>query len=345
MSSSPSIIVALALALPSLVLAQARPHLGIWGSETPADDGKPGVEIRDVEPGGPADQGGLRPGDRITALGETLVNNFDELKKAVSNHKPGDAVTFQITRDNADQNVTVTLGEAPIRPDRQRGPFGPEVGDMPDIFTPQPMIGLRLQPIDDEMAKQLNLPQAAGLLVADVLEGGPADKAGVRVDDVVMAFEGNAIGSPEQLRDAIRGKKKGDSVTLNILRQGQNQDIAVTVDVRSAAFSAPADPSNGDTLFRDTLERLQQQVGSLEERVRTNASQTLDEVGKRLEKWESQAQMRDTEQLKALQERVANLEKSIDQRIESALKRLEDRLGERLKSSGESPADVELPKP
>jgi exonuclease VII large subunit len=132
---------------------------------------------------------------------------------------------------------------------------------------------------------------------------------------------------------------------LNILRQGQNQDIAVTVDVRSAAFSAPADPSNGDTLFRDTLERLQQQVGSLEERVRTNASQTLDEVGKRLEKWESQAQMRDTEQLKALQERVANLEKSIDQRIESALKRLEDRLGERLKSSGESPADVELPKP
>jgi S1-C subfamily serine protease len=74
--------------------------------------------------------------------------------------------------------------------------------------------------------------QEYGLLVSGLVEGGPADTAGLMVGDVVVGFEGEAIQEPEHLVMRLRGDRVGKPVTLTVLRGGVTQDVAVTVGER-----------------------------------------------------------------------------------------------------------------
>jgi S1-C subfamily serine protease len=70
------------------------------------------------------------------------------------------------------------------------------------------------------------------LLVIAVTSGSPAARAGVLVGDVLLAFDGQPIESPEDLLDLLIGDRVGRGVTLHVLRGGAAQDIVVTVGER-----------------------------------------------------------------------------------------------------------------
>jgi S1-C subfamily serine protease len=69
--------------------------------------------------------------------------------------------------------------------------------------------------------------QGAGIL--DVVEGSPAAQAGIQVGDVIVGFDGQAIGSGDDLRDAIRAHRPGDEVSVDIVRAGQDVTVEVTL--------------------------------------------------------------------------------------------------------------------
>jgi S1-C subfamily serine protease len=70
------------------------------------------------------------------------------------------------------------------------------------------------------------------LLVVAVSPNSPAAQAGILVGDVILAFDGQAIQSPEELLDVLTGDRVGRDVSLRVLRGGVPQDVSVTVGER-----------------------------------------------------------------------------------------------------------------
>ena len=74
-----------------------------------------------------------------------------------------------------------------------------------------------------------------GLLVTGVAEGTPAEQAGLLVGDVIVAFDGVAVGEPDDLLTLLRGDRVGRAVPLAVLRGGAPVTVTVTVAERKRA--------------------------------------------------------------------------------------------------------------
>src|SRR5215469_1889674 len=101
-------------------------------------------------------------------------------------------------------------------------------------------LGLSLYAVTPGVARSLGLHKAAGGIVAQVIPGSPADKAGVRAGDVVTAIEGHHIESNTDLRNAIGLLRVGDGVTIDLLRDGRRQRHRATL--ADTLPRAPAHP-------------------------------------------------------------------------------------------------------
>jgi putative serine protease PepD len=74
---------------------------------------------------------------------------------------------------------------------------------------------------------------AAGVEVASVQNGSAADSAGLKVGDVIVAVDGRAVTTPEQLRAIIAGDRPGDTITLKLRRDGSTKTVETTLGSRS----------------------------------------------------------------------------------------------------------------
>jgi putative serine protease PepD len=88
----------------------AAPTAFLGVSTTDADDGSPGAVVADVTAGSPADQGGIRVGDRIIAVDGTKVPGAAELRGIVQSHKPDETVKVTVVRDGQEMTLNVKLG-------------------------------------------------------------------------------------------------------------------------------------------------------------------------------------------------------------------------------------------
>jgi serine protease Do len=91
-------------------------------------------------------------------------------------------------------------------------------------------VGIRPASVTPAIAKQLSLPEnQKGALVEQVTKGMPAEKAGIRVGDVITSIDGLEIKSDSAMRRAIGETKPGTTVAIKILRNGKSLEIPVTV--------------------------------------------------------------------------------------------------------------------
>jgi S1-C subfamily serine protease len=92
---------------------------------------------------------------------------------------------------------------------------------------------------DDEpgyIGVQVRLPdEGKGVIVTGLVSEAPADKAGVKVDDVIAEVDGKPVTELKGFVDTIRGHRPGDTITLKVLRNGKGQDIKVKVGKPPAA--------------------------------------------------------------------------------------------------------------
>lgn len=115
----------------------------------------------------------------------------------------------------------------------------PHLGRVPQAITGRPIswIGIYgLQPVDPEVAKLLQLEQQSGVVLSDIMEGSPAARAGLRDRDIVLALDGRPLPRfrPDRVVLAYFGqeilhRRPGDTVALTILRDGERQEIPVTL--------------------------------------------------------------------------------------------------------------------
>jgi serine protease Do len=109
-------------------------------------------------------------------------------------------------------------------------------------------IGVVVGPLMPEDRERLKLPEEAGVLVTVVVPGGPAEKAGLAVDDVIVSFQGEALPSPDRLRWVASLAGVGKTVTLRVARAGRMFDLQVKLDAlpERPASSAPLEAPEDD---------------------------------------------------------------------------------------------------
>lgn len=90
-------------------------------------------------------------------------------------------------------------------------------------------LGVTVQPLTPELAKQFNLKEDKGALVGDVVEGGPAEKAGISRGDVITEYEGKEIDEPNQLRNMVANTEPGKEVEMTIVREKKTEKIRVKI--------------------------------------------------------------------------------------------------------------------
>jgi len=96
-------------------------------------------------------------------------------------------------------------------------------------------IGVAIQDLTPELAQAMNTNQANGAVIARVESGSPAEQAGLRTGDLVVAVNGTPVRSGTQLRNTIGLARIGDQVTLTVDRRGSEYTIPVRIDPAAAA--------------------------------------------------------------------------------------------------------------
>jgi len=126
-------------------------------------------------------------------------------------------------------------------------------------------LGVQIQGINGEIASSLGLESEGGALVADVVAGAPAEEAGLKVGDAILAVDNSPIADSRALSLRIARIKPGETVTVSVWRDGQQQDISVTLgQLPSNDELAAVMPSEGEpeaTAETSSLEEFGLEVG------------------------------------------------------------------------------------
>jgi serine protease Do len=100
-------------------------------------------------------------------------------------------------------------------------------------------LGVGIAEIGDEDMPKYQLKEARGVLIRHVVEGQPADKGGVKAEDVILAVDGARIEGPRDLQRIIATTPVGRTVKLNVMRGGKETEVAVIVGPYQATASRP----------------------------------------------------------------------------------------------------------
>jgi membrane-associated protease RseP (regulator of RpoE activity) len=154
-------------------------------------------------------------------------------------------------------------------------------------------LGVSLTDISPELREHFGAPKDSGVLVGNIEDGSPAEKAGVRVGDIIVAVDGKDVESSWDLRKALQGKKDGDTARIEVVRGRGRQSLVATVIERDFPGSLIRVGDLGDLgarlgetfsgpEWRARVERLQN-CDELQDKLRTLETR-LKELERKLQK-------------------------------------------------------------
>jgi serine protease Do len=219
--------------------ARPRPFLGV--SSTKGDEG---AKITEVVKGSAAEKAGLLSGDVITKIDDKKVESPEELMDVVKAHKPGEEVKVYYLRDNKKKDTKAKLGESKTnkRPMMFKGTPGmngkdfdfkmPNLDKMPGMQNrlnrnfnfmydnaDKPKIGIKIEDTEN----------GDGVKILNVEEGSPADKAGLKKDDVITSFNGNKINSVGEIMSKLDANPEKEKVDIKVRRNNAEMSFEVKI--------------------------------------------------------------------------------------------------------------------
>lgn len=175
-----------------------------------------GALVGDVQENSPASKAGLKRGDIITEFNGMDVPASEQLPKMVASVKPGTKVKVRVLRDGIEKSFTVSLGELPDDADEK-----------PSAPSSEDSLGISVEKLTDDLAKQLNAQGASGVVVRGVLPNSPAANAGIHVSDIITEVNKTSVKDVASYNSAAGKSKPGESVLLLIKRGKSTVFIAV----------------------------------------------------------------------------------------------------------------------
>jgi serine protease Do len=102
-------------------------------------------------------------------------------------------------------------------------------------------LGIAIAEITEDDLDRLKLSEPKGVLVRSVMPGDPADKGGVRADDVILGIDGTRLESPRDLQRVVSSTPVGKKVRVVVLREGQETELEVTIGLYQERELAPGE--------------------------------------------------------------------------------------------------------
>ncbi len=93
-------------------------------------------------------------------------------------------------------------------------------------------LGVGIDPVSEEIAKQVNAQQGVGVIINSVFEGDPADLAGLKIGDIILKIGGAEIDSPNSMIRVIGAITPGQTINLDILRAGKHEVVPIKLESR-----------------------------------------------------------------------------------------------------------------
>ena len=103
-----------------------------------------------------------------------------------------------------------------------------------NVSKSRPWVGVQVRTADNEIARYLGLDKAEGAVIDGVIAGSPAERAGLRVWDVIVEFNGIKISNADELVEAIKNTQAGRQVNMAVIRQRQLSQLTVSVAEKPA---------------------------------------------------------------------------------------------------------------
>jgi serine protease Do len=197
-----------------------------------------GVLVMGVGADGPAAKAGLKNGDVMTDYDGQRVEGVIEFRRLVRETPPGRTAKVTVWRDARSQTISVEVGKNPAP--NQENPFqsimrrfgnpGADTFPFGATLPATPMLGITGEDLSGQLGKYFGAPDGEGILITNVESNSPAAKAGLEAGDVITKVDGNHVRTLAELRDQLRGKRGATSVTLGLLRKGN--EISVNIEPR-----------------------------------------------------------------------------------------------------------------
>jgi S1-C subfamily serine protease len=241
-----------------------RGWLGVSIEEN--EEGKVGIVA--IEKESPAELAKLKEGDIVLKIEREEVASTKMLAKEIRKRKPGKNITLKIERKGKEIDVKVKLGEYSeknvrleleykfprlfIAPKPPKPPTVPELRKLgklpkppeppePKIFSWVPehrkYIGIYLEEINRELSVYFGVKEGRGLLVAKITKDSPAEKAGLKVGDVIIKADGIRTERARDLTGVIQDMEKGKRIKLELLRNKKVKSIEVEIEEERSGFS------------------------------------------------------------------------------------------------------------
>jgi serine protease Do len=169
-----------------------------------------GAVVAEVEPGGPADRAGLKPGDVILRVDQTDIVHTGELTRTVAKHAPGSKVKVEYLRERATRTVEVTLDE--LREERAARPESAPQGASPKSAN--------------DFGVQLSDVPGRGVVVERVAPGGPADGK-LEPGDVILEVNRTAVSRASDAAKQVTASPPGRPILLKTKRENVTRFVAL----------------------------------------------------------------------------------------------------------------------
>jgi serine protease Do len=174
---------------------------------------KQGALVAQVVSGGPAEKAGIEQGDVILGFDGKEITESKDLPRIVASTPVGKTVTVKLLRNGKVADRQVKVGEME------------EKVDISKHSSSQKTLGIAVQNLTPEIAKELGVKNDAGIVVTQVEPGSPAANAGIQTGDVIQQVNRKPVKNVEDFVQKIE-KAKGPDNILFLIQRGQNSLFA-----------------------------------------------------------------------------------------------------------------------
>ena len=166
-----------------------------------------GALVADVTSGGPAEKAGIERGDVIISFDGKEIREMNELPYMVASTPVGKVVIVEVIRKGEKKRLEVKIGK--LKEEKEAEEPTEERSDL----------GMTVEEITAEMARQLGLPEQRGLVVVQVKSNSPAEEAGIRRGDIIVEIDQEPVKDIDEYSKKIRRYKKGDTILFLVKRR------------------------------------------------------------------------------------------------------------------------------
>lgn len=177
-----------------------------------------GALIADLDPEGPAAQGGLQAGDVIIEVNGEEVERSSTLPRLIGRGAPGTEVELTLMRDGEEITESVELGSWP---DAEQPQAQANSND-------QTRLGVMVAEIDEAMREQLNI--SGGVEVRQVEPDSVAANAGIQPGDVLVSIDHRSVSSSEELVSIVEELPTDRAIPIRLFREGRSLFVALRLE-------------------------------------------------------------------------------------------------------------------